>query len=140
MQTTGKLFDDMAKVASGAMGTLGGMREEAEAAFRQRLERLLTDMDVVPREEFDAMADVARRAREEQERLSETVAALEARIAALESGAAGKSGPAKASAAKTVRSRKARAKAAPKAAAKRGATARAKASPSAKPQDGPGES
>lgn len=124
MQTTGKLFDDMAKVASGAMGTLGGMREEAEAAFRQRLERLLADMDVVPREEFDAMADVARRAREEQEKLAQTVTALEARIAALEAKSEAPAG----AAAKAGGARKATAKAAPKATVK----AKAKTKPSAK--------
>ncbi|MDW3204235.1 MAG: accessory factor UbiK family protein [Alphaproteobacteria bacterium] len=86
MQTTGKFFDDFAKMAGGAMGALGGVKEEAEAAIRQRLERILADMDVVPRDEFDAMADVARRAREEQEKLSAKVADLEARLKKLEGG------------------------------------------------------
>ncbi len=86
MQTTGKFFDDFAKMAGGAMGALGGVKEEAEAAIRQRLERILSDMDVVPRDEFDAMADVARRARQEQETLSAKVAELESRLAALEGG------------------------------------------------------
>lgn len=104
MQTTGRLFDDIAKMAGGAMGALGGVKEEAEAAFRQRLERILADMDVVPRDEFDAMADVARRAREEQEALSEKVAALETRLAKLEGA-----GPKKA-AAKKSRAKKSAAK------------------------------
>ena len=86
MQTTGKFFDDFAKMAGGAMGALGGVKEEAEAAIRQRLERILSDMDVVPRDEFDAMADVARRARQKQETLSAKVAELESRLAALEGG------------------------------------------------------
>ncbi|MDF1747430.1 MAG: accessory factor UbiK family protein [Alphaproteobacteria bacterium] len=84
MQTKGKFFDDVAKVAGGAMGTLGGMKQEAEAAVRQRVERLLSDMDLVPRDEFDAMAAVARRAREEQEKLAVQVTDLEARLAKLE--------------------------------------------------------
>ena len=84
MQTKGKFFDDVAKVAGGAMGTLGGMKQEAESAVRQRVERLLSDMDLVPRDEFDAMAAVARRAREEQEKLTVAVKELEARLAKLE--------------------------------------------------------
>lgn len=88
MQTTGKLFDDIAKVAGGAMGALGGVKQEAEAVLHHRLERILADMDVVPRDEFDAMADVARAAREGQERLEKQVAALEARLAKLEKPAA----------------------------------------------------
>ena len=100
MQTTGRLFDDIAKLTGGAMGALGGVKQEAEAAIRQRLERILSDMDLVPRDEFDAMAAVARKAREEQEALTKTVAALEARIAALESGK--KAAPTKAAAKKTA--------------------------------------
>ena len=84
MQTTGRLFDDIAKMAGGAMGALGSVRAETQAAIRQRLERILADMDTVPRDEFDAMAEVARRARREQEVLAEKVTALEARLAKLE--------------------------------------------------------
>ncbi|NMM43258.1 accessory factor UbiK family protein [Rhodospirillaceae bacterium KN72] len=107
MQTTGRLFDDIAKLTGGAMGALGGVKQEAEAAIRQRLERILSDMDLVPRDEFDAMADVARAAREEQEALTKKVAALEARLAKLESApkaAPSKTGTAKA-AAKTAKAK-----------------------------------
>lgn len=85
MQSQNKILDDMAKVASSAMGVAAGMRSEVEARFREQLERLLTQMDLVPREEFDAVKAVAVKAREEQEALSAQVAALEQRLAALES-------------------------------------------------------
>src|SRR3546814_19956570 len=62
------------------------MRSEVEARFREQLERLLTQMDLVPREEFDAMKAVAVAAREGQEALSAQVAVLEERLAALEAG------------------------------------------------------
>ncbi|MGF1592451.1 MAG: accessory factor UbiK family protein [Kiloniellaceae bacterium] len=102
MQSQSKILEDMAKVASSAMGVAAGMRSEVEARFREQLERLLAQMDVVPREEFDAMKAVAVAAREAQEGLSAQVAALEKRLAALEKAqaaaakksAAGKGGPA----------------------------------------------
>jgi BMFP domain-containing protein YqiC len=101
MQSQSKILEDMAKVASSAMGVAAGMRSEVEARFREQLERLLTQMDVVPREEFDAMKAVAVAAREAQEELSAQVAALEKRLAAIEKAqaaakkpAAGKGGPA----------------------------------------------
>jgi BMFP domain-containing protein YqiC len=100
MQTTGRFFDDIAKVANGAMGALGGVKQEAEAAIKQRAERLLAEMDLVPRDEFDAMADVARRAREEQEKLTAKLADLEARLAKLEAPIAKKSRAKKATAKK----------------------------------------
>ncbi len=84
MQSQNKILDDMAKVASSAMGVAAGMRAEVEARFREQMERLLSQMDLVPREEFDAMAAVAVAAREGQEALAEQVAALEKRLAALE--------------------------------------------------------
>jgi hypothetical protein len=93
MQSQSKILEDMAKVASSAMGVAAGMRSEVEARFREQLERLLTQMDLVPREEFDAMAAVAVAAREGQEELSGQVAALTKRVAALE--AAGKAPAAK---------------------------------------------
>jgi hypothetical protein len=84
MQSQNKILDDMAKVASSAMGVAAGMRSEVEARFREQMERLLAQMDLVPREEFDAMKAVAVAAREGQEALAEQVAALEKRLAALE--------------------------------------------------------
>ena len=87
MQSQTKILDDFARVASGAMGVAAGVRGEVEARIREQLERLLTQMDVVPREEFDAMKAVAVAAREEQEALSAKVVALETRLAALEAAA-----------------------------------------------------
>ena len=84
MQSQSKILEDMAKVASSALGVAAGMRSEVEARFREQLERLLTQMDLVPREEFDAMTAVAVAAREGQEALAAQVAALEQRLAALE--------------------------------------------------------
>lgn len=86
MQSQSKILEDMAKVASSALGIAAGMRSEVEARFREQLERLLTQMDLVPREEFDAMKAVAVAAREGQEALSAQVSALEERLAALEAG------------------------------------------------------
>ncbi len=82
MQTSNRLFDDLAKVANGAVATLAGVKDELEAMIRQQLERLLADANLVPRDEFDAMAEVARNARAEQEKLEVRVAALEATLAA----------------------------------------------------------
>ena len=84
MQSQSKILEDMAKVASSAMGVAAGMRTEVEARFREQLERLLAQMDLVPREEFDAMAAVAVAAREGQEALAAQVATLEQRLADLE--------------------------------------------------------
>ncbi|MGD1878390.1 MAG: accessory factor UbiK family protein [Kiloniellaceae bacterium] len=94
MQSQNKILEDMAKVASSAMGVAAGMRTEVEARFREQMERLLAQMDLVPREEFDAMAAVAGAAREGQEALAAQAAALERRLADLE--AAGRKAPQKA--------------------------------------------
>jgi BMFP domain-containing protein YqiC len=83
MQTDNRFFDDLARVASGALHTLGGLREEIEMRVRERLERLATEMNLVTREEFEAVRAMARKAREEQEALAARVAALEAEIGAL---------------------------------------------------------
>jgi BMFP domain-containing protein YqiC len=77
MQTDNRLLDDLARVAGGAMGALSGVRTEVEELVRQRLERLLSDMDLVPREEFEAVQAMAEKARLEQEKLEKRVAALE---------------------------------------------------------------
>lgn len=84
MQSENKILDDMARVASSAMGVAAGMRSEVEARIREQMERLLAQMDLVSREEFDAVKAVAVAAREEQEALGAKLAALEARLAAME--------------------------------------------------------
>ena len=83
MQRDKKLFDDIARVASGAAGALTGARLELEEVFRQRSERFLTEADMVPREEFEAIKAVAVKARESQEALERRVKALEDQIAKL---------------------------------------------------------
>lgn len=97
MQTDNRLFDDLAKVANGALHTMSGVRDEIESRLRERVERWLTDMDMVPREEFDAIKSVAQKARSEQEKLVAKVEALEQRIAALEAAK-----PTRSTAAKTA--------------------------------------
>lgn len=80
MQTENRLFDDLARVANGAFSTLSGVREEIETRVRERVERLLADMDLVQREEFEAVKAMAQRARLEQESLTARVDALERRL------------------------------------------------------------
>ena len=77
MQTNSRFFDDLARVASGAASTLAGIRQELDAMVRQRLERLIADMDLVTRDEFEAVKAMAANARAEQEALAIRVAKLE---------------------------------------------------------------
>lgn len=81
MQTSNRILDDLAKVANGAVATLTGIKDELEAMIRQQIERFLAEGNLVPRNEFDAMADVARNARAAQEKLEVRVAKLEAALA-----------------------------------------------------------
>lgn len=78
MQTQNKLFDDLARVANGAVSTVMGMKDEIDAMVRQRLERFLGDADLVTREEFDAVKAMAAKARTENEKLAARIAKLEA--------------------------------------------------------------
>ena len=80
MQTDNRFFDDMAKAASGALGSLSGLRHEIEIRVQQQLERLLGRMNLVSREEVDAMKAVAQAAREEQIKLERRLADLEVRL------------------------------------------------------------
>lgn len=88
MQMENRLFDDLARVASGALSTLGGIRDEIETRIRERLERLANEMDLVTREELEAARGMAAKARAEQERLELRLAELERRVAELEGRAA----------------------------------------------------
>ncbi len=80
MQTRNRILDDLARIAGGAAGTFTGIKEEIEALVRQRIERLLGDLDLVGREEFEVARDMAAKARAEQEKLETRVALLEARL------------------------------------------------------------
>jgi BMFP domain-containing protein YqiC len=82
MQSQNRFFDDLARVASGAVGALSGVRGEVEARLREQLERVLAGMDLVTREEFEAVKAMASKARAEQEDLAKRLAELEARLAA----------------------------------------------------------
>ena len=77
MQTENRLFDDLARVASGAINTLGGLREEIELRVKERIERFAGEMDLVSREEFDAVKAMAAKARADQEALLDRIATLE---------------------------------------------------------------
>ena len=77
-----RLFDDMARVASGAAGAFGGIRSRMEGELRDHVERLMLRMKLVTREEFEVVEALAQKARAEQEILTERLAALEARLAA----------------------------------------------------------
>jgi BMFP domain-containing protein YqiC len=83
MQTENRLFDDLARVASGALTTLGGLRDEIEARVKERIERLANELDLVTREEFDAVQAMATKARQDQERPERRLAELEAELARL---------------------------------------------------------
>lgn len=77
---TGRIADEFAKLFSDAANVAQGVKREAEALFRTQAERFIAEMDLVKREEFDAVREMAARARAENERLAARVAALEARL------------------------------------------------------------
>jgi BMFP domain-containing protein YqiC len=80
MQTDNRLLDDLARMANGALNTLSGLRDEIESRVRERVERVLANMDMVPRDEFEAIKAMAQTARAEQEDLAAKVAELERRL------------------------------------------------------------
>ncbi len=79
MQTRNPFFDEFAKLATGAAGVAQGVGEEARSFWRSQVERIIADMDMVRRDEFDAVKDLAAAARTE-------VDVLKARLDALEAG------------------------------------------------------
>ena len=89
MQTQSTLFDDLARLMTGAMGVAQGVQEEAKTFVRTQADRFVADMDLVSRDEFEAQRETALEAKAEAEALRERVAALEAKIELLlASGAA----------------------------------------------------
>lgn len=101
MQTRGKIFEDISKVAQGATQSLIGVRAEIEAVVRGQMSHLMGDMDVVPRDEFDAVKAMAAKAREENAALEARLKKLEAAVKAPAKKAAPKKAAAKKTAAKT---------------------------------------
>ncbi len=81
MQTRDKIFDDISQLMTNAAGMAQGMKSEAETAMKGWMERWLADSDLVTREEFDAVREMAVMAREENETLAARIAELEARFA-----------------------------------------------------------
>ena len=80
-QTSNRFFDDMARLMNDAAGVAQGVRREFDAIFRTQAERILRELDVVLRDEFEAVREMAQLAREENEALKARIAALEAKIA-----------------------------------------------------------
>jgi BMFP domain-containing protein YqiC len=80
MQTRNPFIDDLAKVASGAMGALSGVKDEMTSRMRDQIAKILDGMDIPRRNEFDAVKAMAAKAREENEELKKQIEALTARL------------------------------------------------------------
>ena len=78
---TNRILDEFAELMTDAAGAAQGLRKEAETVFRAQAERVMNSMDLVQREEFEAMRDMAIKARAENEKLSARIDALEAQLA-----------------------------------------------------------
>jgi BMFP domain-containing protein YqiC len=85
-QTTGRFFDEIGKLITDAASAADGVRKEIEGIVRAQAERVLRDLDVVQREEFEAVKAMAQKAREENDRLKERIAQLETALAERKAG------------------------------------------------------
>ncbi|MGH6768679.1 MAG: accessory factor UbiK family protein [Xanthobacteraceae bacterium] len=79
-QTTNRFFDEVARLMNDAAGVAQGVRREFDTLVKNQTERWLRDLDLIKREEFEAVKDMARLAREENEALQARIAALEAKL------------------------------------------------------------
>ena len=79
-QTTNRFFDEIARLMNDATGVAQGVRREFDTLFRTQAERMMRELDVVTREEFEAVKEMARLAREENDALKVRIAALEAKV------------------------------------------------------------
>jgi len=86
-QGSGRIFDGFGKIMTDAVGVADSMRREVDTIVRTQAERILADLDLVRREEFEAVRELAANARSEAEHLATQLAALEARLAKLDGGA-----------------------------------------------------
>lgn len=78
--TSNRFLDDIARLATDAAGAAQGVRREVETVVKTQIEKLLRELDVVPREEFEAVREMALIAREENDKLAARLAALEAKL------------------------------------------------------------
>lgn len=92
-QTSNRFFDEIARLMNDAAGVASGVRREFDTLFRSQADRVLRELDLVQREEFEAVKEMARLAREENEALRARIAALEARLAAAAAPAASRASP-----------------------------------------------
>jgi BMFP domain-containing protein YqiC len=92
-QTNNRFFDEVARLMNDAAGVASGVRREFDTVMRTQAERILRELDVVQREEFEAVKEMARLAREENEALKARIAALEAKLGLGGSSATAASGP-----------------------------------------------
>ena len=88
MQSENRLLDDLAKIAGGAFSSFSTLKDEAEARLHEKLEKILVRMDLVKRDEFEAVQALAIRAREENEALATQLEELESRLRAQLAGTA----------------------------------------------------
>jgi BMFP domain-containing protein YqiC len=79
-QTSNRFFDEIGRLMNDAAGAAQGVKREVDTVVRNQAEKFLRDLDVVKREEFEAVKDMARLAREENEALKARIAVLEARL------------------------------------------------------------
>ena len=79
-QTSNRFFDEVARLMNDAAGVASGVRREFDTVMRTQAERVLRDLEVVQREVFEAVKEMARLAREENEALKARIAALEAKL------------------------------------------------------------
>ncbi|MDE2445232.1 MAG: accessory factor UbiK family protein [Alphaproteobacteria bacterium] len=79
--TSSRFFDELAKLMTSATGAAQGVRKEVDTLVQTQVERVLNNLNVVKREEFDVVRDMAEKARLENDRLSTRIAALEAKLA-----------------------------------------------------------
>ena len=81
-QTSNRFFDEIGRLMNDAAGAAQGVKREVDALWRSQAEKILRDLDIVKREEFEAVKDMARLAREENETLKARIAELEGRLGA----------------------------------------------------------
>jgi BMFP domain-containing protein YqiC len=80
MQTSNRFFDEISRLMNDAAGVAGGVRKEVETLFQAQAEKFLRNMDVVTREEFEAIKEMAAKARDENDRLAAKIAELEQKL------------------------------------------------------------